>query len=109
MAQESTGDKATELTEDMNPSDSDTFWMSWTGKLNGESIVASSWVLPDGWTEVSSSTNGSVTEDGVTHTDANSVTVTTTATTGKHILRNQITTATRAITRSLVVTVNNCV
>lgn len=109
MAQESTGDKATELTEDMSPSDSDTFWMSWTDKLNGESIVTSSWILPSNWTEVSSATDGSVTEDGTTYADANSVTVTTTETTGKHILRNQITTATRTITRSLVVTVNNCV
>ena len=105
-----TGTEPAELTEYMNPSDTDTFWMSWTDKLNGETISTSTWILPAGFTEVADTTNGTVTENGTTYNDANSVTLSTTLTKGKHLISNEITTSgSRKIRRGFNVTIDNCI
>lgn len=105
-----TGTEPAALTEYMNPNDTDTFWMSWTDKLNGETISTSTWVLPANFTEVSATTNGSVTEDGTTYNDANSVTISTTETKGKHLIFNEITTsASRTIRRGFLITIDSCI
>lgn len=105
-----TGTAPADLTEYMNPNDTDTFWMSWTDKLNGETISTSTWILPTGFTQVSVTTNGSVTENGTTYTDANSITLSTTLTKGKHLISNEITTSgSRTIRRAFNVTIDFCV
>ena len=105
-----TGTEPAELTEYMNPNDTDVFWMSWTDKLNGETISTSTWVIPTGFTEVTATTNGSVTEGGVTYNDANSVTLSTTLTKGKHLIHNEVVTSgSRTIRRGFLITIESCI
>lgn len=85
------GRELANLTEDMNPNDSEIFYMSWTGVLRGAVITGSEWVLPANFTSVNETENGSVTENGITYSDANSVQVTTTETEGSHTFYNEIT------------------
>ncbi len=88
-----TGSDPVRLDDSMNPNDEETFWYSWTDKLNSDTISTSTWVLPTGFTETASTTDGSVTVGGVTYNDANSLTVTTTNTDGLYSISNEITTA----------------
>jgi hypothetical protein len=109
MAVTHTGQSPAALTEYMNPNDTDTFWMSWTDKLNGETISTSTWILPAGFTEVSDTSDGTVTEDGTTYDDANSVTLSTTNTKGKHTIFNEIVTSGgRTIRRGIIITIDEC-
>ena len=88
-----TGEGTPRLSEFVNPNDIDTFWFSWTDKLNTDTISTSVWIIPTGFTEVSTTINGSVTFDGVTYNDANSIKMSTTLTKGLHTISNEITTA----------------
>ncbi len=96
------------LSEDMNPSDSEIFWMSWTGVLRGAAITGSDWIIPANFTSVNETQNGSVTENNVTYNDANSIQVTTTETEGTHTFYNEITSSDgRTLRRGFTFTVDN--
>lgn len=86
------GDEVPTFDERMDPSDIETFWISWAGKLGGASIQASTWVMPDGFTELEAFEDQSVSDaDSNTYNNANGVRVSTTKTTGKHMLTNRVT------------------
>jgi len=82
------GKEAPILPEQMNPGDKDTFYVSWTNKLKGATLSSDTWTIPANFTEVSTVSNVSVTENTVTYTDSNGVTLTTTETEGKFIITN---------------------
>lgn len=109
MAIKHLGRKAPDLPEAMHGDDHDTFWFSWTDKLNGESITASLWTLPAGFSQEAESENGSVTDDdGTVLEDANSITVSTTADPDRYYISNTITTDStppRTLTRGFYVTI----
>ena len=73
MAISHNGKQAPQLPEDMNPGDTDTFYMSWTDKLSGATISSSTWTIPANFTEVSAATNISVTASGTTYENCNSI------------------------------------
>lgn len=94
MAIRHNGKSAPELPEAMDPSDDDVFWVSWTDKLNGETIASSTWQVPATFTASNEQENTTVTDDaGVEYADANSVQLSTTETDGRHRITNQITTS----------------
>lgn len=101
------GDEAAELDEYMNPNDVDTFWVSWTDKLNGESISTSDWIIPAGFTEEATTSGGEVVESGTTYADANSITLSTSLTRGRYMIRNEITTSGgRTLRRGFIVSID---
>jgi len=98
---------APQLPGDMNPNDIDTFYISWENDLKGSSIALSTWTIPTGFTEVSAVTDVTVTEDGTSYLNSNGITVSTTKTTGRHSLSNNVTFADgRELTRSFIVEVD---
>ena len=99
------GRQAPILSERMNVNDAESFWMCWADKLNGAEITLSEWTLPDGFVQVSHTTNGSVVDDDkVVRLNSNSVTITTTNTDGMHYISNTIeTNDNRIITRGFYV------
>ena len=108
MAVIHTGKKAADFQESWEPADIDTVFISWTDKLNGGSIVAASsvWNLPAGWAEVAKTEDGSVVEDGITYLNTNSATLSTTLTSGTHLIQNKIDIDDgREITRGVYVTI----
>ncbi len=113
MAVKNNGKTAPTLPESMNGADSDVFWVSWTDKLNGETITpaSSAWNLPTGFTLVDDTEDGTVTDDdGTVYADANSVEITTTETSGTHYISNTIgTSGGRSITRGFYVNVSTTV
>lgn len=86
------GEDPADLEEDMNPNDTDRFWVSWTDKLNGDSIESSTWIVPTGFEVEDSGTNQSVIEDGTTYNDANYADISTTLDYGRHLISNEIVT-----------------
>lgn len=105
-----TGDSAIRLTDYMNPNDTEEFWMSWTDKLNGDTISTSTWYLPTNFTSEATQTNQTVTVAGTNYADANSVTVSTTETTGVYKFSNEITTAGGlTLRRSFTVVLDPCI
>lgn len=85
------GDEAPTFTERMDPSDIETFWIAWGGKLGGSTIQTSTWVLPDGFTELEAFEDQSVLDsDGNTYNNANGVRVSTTNTVGRYMLTNRV-------------------
>lgn len=107
MAISHNGKQAPQLPEDMNPGDTDTFYISWTDKLNGATISSSTWTIPANFTEVSAATNISVTASGTTYNDCNSVDLSTTETSGTYKITNNCTFSDgRVIKRSFKITVD---
>ena len=104
MAVTHDGKEAPILPEEMNPDDIDTFYVSWTDKLNGATLSSDTWTLPTGFTQVSTVSDVSVVSNGITYLNSNGVTVSTSLTTGKHLLSNNaVFSDGREITRSLYV------
>lgn len=107
MAISHNGKQAPTLPEDMNPGDTDTFYMSWTDKLNGATISVSAWTIPANFTEVSAATDISVTARGTTYADCNSIDLSTTEASGTYTITNTCTFSdSRVIKRSFKITVD---
>jgi hypothetical protein len=85
------GKEAPILPEEMNPDDTDTFFLCWTKKLNGATLSSDVWELPDNFTLDSSQSNIPVIEDGVTYNDCNAATISTTEESGKFLITNRAT------------------
>ena len=88
MAVQHEGKEAPVLPEEMNPADTDTFYISWTEKLNGATLSSDTWTIPTNFTEVSTVSNVSVIEGGTTYADSNGVTLSTTEVEGKFLITN---------------------
>lgn len=110
MAISHNGKQAPQLPEDMNPGDTDTFYISWTDKLGGATISSSTWTIPANFTEVSAATNISVTARGTTYNDCNSIDLSTTETSGTHLITNNCTFSDgRVIKRSFKVNIDGSI
>lgn len=59
----------------VNPNDIDWIWLSWRDRLDGSTISASSWSLPNSWTIVSQTVDGTVidTVDGASYSASNGI------------------------------------
>lgn len=102
------GKEAPILPEEMNPGDTDTFYVSWTDKLKGATLSSDTWTIPANFTEVSTVSDVSVTENGTTHLNSNGITVSTTETTGKWIITNNaIFSDSREISRSFYIVLDS--
>ena len=88
MAVQHEGKEAPVLPEEMNPADTDTFYISWTNKLNGAALSSDTWTIPANFTEVSTVSNVSAIEGGTTYTDSNGITLSTTETKGSFLITN---------------------
>jgi len=107
MAISHNGKEAPKLPEDMHSGDTDTFYISWTEKLNGATISSSTWTIPANFTEVSAATDVSVTASSTTYADCNSIDLSTTETSGTFTITNNCTFSdSRVIKRSFKITID---
>jgi len=107
MAISHNGKQAPTLPEDMNPGDTDTFYVCWTDKLNGATISGSTWTIPANFTEEGAATNVSPTAGGTTFTDCNSIDLSTSETSGVYTITNNCTFSdARVIKRSFKITID---
>lgn len=87
-----TGRAVPTFAEKWDPSDSDFIWFSWEDRLNGEVIVGSSWIAPQGWTVSGEQMSATVTDsDGIQYTSVNGALFSTSETSGSHIISNRVT------------------
>ena len=112
MAVLHTGKAPAKLKEFMSPYDQDTFYMVWEDKLGNptlETIVASEWIVPDGFLVGAEQVDIEVTDSkGVVYQNGNSAVISTDSdntTLGSYVIYNEITTATRIIRRGFEVEV----
>lgn len=69
-----TGRNIPTLLDGWDSSDKDWVWVVWDSVLDGATITASTWTLPNGWTEHSTKQSQSVTDENSTsYTSANGV------------------------------------
>jgi hypothetical protein len=86
------GKKAPTLTRSLAPGEADTFYVSWEQDLEGDTIASSSWEIPADFTEVGTQTDIVVTEKGIDYANSNEILLSTTLTSGTHLIQNRIVT-----------------
>ena len=101
-----TGKRPADLPDDMNPADESVFWVSWEEALNGYSMDTSSWILPDGFTELSTVFNvvSDPDENGETYPNSNGIQISTSLENGTYYIGNQITYTNTNFNPSITVT-----